>query len=181
VQRFLLDSNVYDDLIGAPPVVDALVELRRRRTIEPLIETHVQRDELARKPELLAARDALPAILFMHTRAAAAVWGASRWGEGHWTVTPTSEFVLGVSRLDEARLGNGQVLEAIRGDTRRENLNHARDALLMDTARAEGAVFVTNERRLLNRGTQLGLDVWPWARFRDHIDQLLPEVTPPGA
>jgi hypothetical protein len=85
--------------------------------IGPLIETHVQHDELGASPTARAALAGLPSALFGHVRTAAGIWGASRWGQGHWTRTPTSEFVLGVSKLDGARLGNGEVLEAIRGNT----------------------------------------------------------------
>jgi hypothetical protein len=152
-----LDTNVYDHLASDAELVDALVELRQLGVVEALIETHVQRDELGESPSAKAARDALPEILF----------GRPPTATG--TATPTSEFVLDVSRLGGARLGNGEVFEAIRGNTDRANLNHARDALLLDTARAEDAVFVTRDRRLHRRGAHLGLRVWSWEDFRHHL------------
>jgi hypothetical protein len=36
-------------------------------------------------------------------------------------------------------------------------------------SRAENAVFVTLDRRLLRRGPHLGLRVWSWDAFRHHM------------
>jgi hypothetical protein len=47
MERFLLDRHVYDDLIGARAFVEALVELRSRDAIGPLIETPDQRSGIS--------------------------------------------------------------------------------------------------------------------------------------
>jgi hypothetical protein len=64
IERFSLDTNAYDRLAVDAELVDALVELRGRGLVEPLIETHVQRDELAESATANGARDALPEVLF---------------------------------------------------------------------------------------------------------------------
>jgi hypothetical protein len=48
----------------------------------------------------------------------------------------------------------------------------------MDTARAEDAVFVTGEKRLQRRGARLGLRVWSWDVFRQHILAQTPTIAP---
>jgi hypothetical protein len=176
VPRFLLDTNAYDSLIDEPELVERLVHLRNQGKIEPFIETHVQIDELAEHPERYAQRRQLPAELFTTTvSTAGGIWGASKWGQSTWTgTTPTNSFVLGVSRLGCGKLSSGDAFEVLRGNTQRSNLNHARDVLLMDTARAHDAVFVTNETRLKKKDGAVGLRVWSWPMFRAYV-RTIPE------
>jgi rRNA-processing protein FCF1 len=58
--------------------------------------------------------------------------------------------VIGVSKLDMAAIGTDEQNRFIEGVTA-GNTRHAEDALLVSTAKRDGAVLVTNERRLANR------------------------------
>lgn len=73
------------------------------------------------------------------------------------TFVTTSRFILGESRLGFARLGEGEPegFKALRG----EQQTHTRDALVADTARKEGAAFVTSDKRLTSAAGRLGIVV----------------------
>ena len=74
-----------------------------------------------------------------------------------------------MSRWNQARFWEPEPIDAIRGDTEVANKRHARDALHLNTADAEGAVLVTEDGRLQKVGATRGLRVWPWATFREHL------------
>ena len=110
-----------------------------------LVVTHIQEDELAQIPDPEKRR---------------------LIGDVPRTVAPTSDFVLGVSRLGMARLGTGQILEQIR----RPNWSkYTNDGLIASTAQLEGLILVTKERRLQNQARALGIDVWGWPKFSQHL------------
>ncbi len=69
--------------------------------------------------------------------------------------------VLGTSRLGLARYGETERVEAIRSPSGR----HTNDALIATTAQGEGAVLVTEERRLRNRARREGIEVWSAAEL----------------
>jgi hypothetical protein len=125
---------IFDLLAESDGRLETVRELVERGELE-LVETHVQRDEHSRitDPEKRARVRSVP------TRS-----------------TPTWGFVLGTSRLGEARLGPAEPIEGVC----RGNLDHAEDALIASTALFDGCTLVTNDRRLTNRARKLGVDVW---------------------
>lgn len=148
---FSLDGNIYDKLAADAEAAQALADALGRGMLDPLLETYVLRDELANAPaETQALADHLP-----HRRV-----------EVHGTI-------VGAWRLGEARLADPEPIAAIRGSTAQGNFGHARDALLLNTARLEGAVFVTEDARLLSRGSAEGMPVWSWSHFRAYVSGLL--------
>ena len=146
-ELFLLDTNAYDPIINDPSF-SSTVEAACAVGVVELLLTHVQRDELFEIPDDEKRRRALslPHVL------------VSTYG-----------MILDVSRLGLARLGEPERIEAIRNSSMR----HSHDALLATTAQQEGAVLVTNERRLTNFAQREGITVWSSARFRKHIERLL--------
>ena len=146
---FSLDSNIYDRLAADHAAADALEAAITDGRLEPILTTHVQRDQLEHPSTPDATRGMAGCVL--HTPVA------------------TAGLILDVSRLDETRLWDGNTIDAIRGNTGRANLKHSQDALILNTADAEGAVLVTEDGRLRKRGESLGLSVWSWARFRDFV------------
>jgi len=95
-----------------------------------LIVTHVQIDEVSATPD-----DAKRRLLLELA---------------HETNADTAGFVIGVSKLDMAAIGTDEENRLIE-DVTAGNTRHAEDALLLSTAKRDGAVLVTNERRLANR------------------------------
>jgi len=136
-RRFLLDSNVYDRLVETPERQRMAIEAHDLGRIELLI-THVQVDELMQDAGKRGRTLAIPA-----------------------TITETYGFVLDVSRLGLARFGEPEELDRIDSAGRK----HRKDALLAVTARHEGAVLVTDDRRLQNFASRDGIEVWNSDRF----------------
>ena len=145
-ERFYLDNHIYDKLEADPEATAALASAIEAGRIE-LIRTYILEDELAGAPapvQELAAR-------FPHR-------------DVHVAGT-----ILGLWRIGQARLADREDIEAIRGNTQQGNEPHARDALHVNTARTEGATFVTEDTRLQHVGEREQLDVWSWATFREHL------------
>jgi predicted nucleic acid-binding protein len=143
-KRFAPDTNIFDEIVGDATILRLVKQLSDRGVIE-LVVTHIQEDELARIPDSEKRRlmDEVPR-----------------------TVAPTSDFVVGVSRIGMARLGRGHILEQIR----RPNLSkYTNDGLIASTAQFEGAILVTKERRLRNRARALEIDVWGWPEFSSNL------------
>lgn len=144
--RFMLDSMVLDELVESEPDRRAVVALIANRQIE-LFTTHIQEDELARITDEV-----------------------KRWRVKSLprTIIPTSDFVVGVSRLGMARLGSGRVYELIR-----HGQSHVNDALIAATAEHEGHTLVTSERRLKNRAAaHVTVPVWNGSRLLAEVRRL---------
>src|SRR6266540_5314667 len=112
-QQFAPDTNIFDKIIAD----DVCLELVRRLTAAGKIElvvTHIQEDELA------AIQDDAK---------------RQRMADVPRSFAPTSDFVLGVSRLGMARLGTGALLEPIRATNWSK---YTRDGLIAATAQTEG-------------------------------------------
>jgi hypothetical protein len=77
------------------------------------------------------------------------------------------ELVMTHVQEDEARLGDEEPFESLRGTVR-----HTADGMIAATAEFEGIPLVTEERRLARRAHQLGIEVWSWERLRERMCQL---------
>lgn len=119
------DSNADDQFVATPERQQMSIDACERGRIE-LLMTHIQHDELLRIPDE-AKRNAIFAIPAV--------------------VEMTSGIVLGTSKLGMARFGEPGRIEAVRSPEG----NHTNDALIATTAEAEGAVLVTDHRRLTNQ------------------------------
>jgi hypothetical protein len=90
-------------------------------------------------------------------------------GVPHWfpaQLTSDSVFVLDHSRLGFARLGDGEIFSAHRGDSKKVS-----DAVIVDAADSDADVFVSEDRRARDRYAMLrdwskSLD---YKRFRNEI------------
>jgi predicted nucleic acid-binding protein len=109
--------------------------------------THIQYDELRRIPDVERrnAIFALPGV-----------------------ITPTFGFVLNTSRLGMARLGEPGRVDAIRSPAGK----HTNDALIATTAAHEGAVLVTEEKRLTNQAKAQGTEVWKARQLFEFVESL---------
>lgn len=143
----VIDSNAVDVIADTPGLLEqvrAAIDDGRLR----LLWTHITRDELAAAPDPVRRQRLLD------------VAGALA------EPVSTGAFVLGASRLGEARLADGDAFEAYRQD----NPMHTHDALISITAEVDGAAVSTRDKTIRNRAAERGLvcidsaDLPAWAR-----------------
>jgi hypothetical protein len=154
MKRIAFDSNVVDAIAASPGLLEAIQRASSRGVLQ-LISTHVQEDELIATPDrrrrskLLAVYHALPV-----------------------STVPTHGFVLDISRLGMARLGDGSSTGVSIDDLDSESGRHRRDALIGVTAAGEADAFVTCERRRLPkrmRRAGAACEIWDFKRFREYV------------
>jgi hypothetical protein len=121
-EQFLLDSNIFDKIVETPGAFRLVQRLVADGKIE-LVVTHIQEDELARITDEQKRQE---------------IASVPR------TVTPTAGFILDVSRLGMARLGDPVPIEAVRGGNWHK---YTHDALIAAAALADGQVLVAEDRR----------------------------------
>ncbi len=128
--RLMFDTVVFNRIL------DGQLNMGSLRAGVTIYATHVQLDELSNTRDT-ARRTALTNV-FQGTIDAK---------------TATSSFVLGVSRLDEAALGNAEddLYSSIKGELDRLNKskpNNVQDALIAETAIRQSFVLVTDDSHL---------------------------------
>jgi predicted nucleic acid-binding protein len=148
VERFSLDSMIFDHIAESEETIELVERLVEARKIE-LVATHVQRDEIAAIPDQ-SKRERIARI---------PVADVATYG-----------FVIGISRIGMARLGPEAPYEAMAGPNRGK---YANDALIAMTAQFEDTVLVSDDRRLRNRAQdELRIEAWNWQQFRDYLHSL---------
>ena len=153
MKRIAFDSNVVDAIEASPGLLRAIQRAAASGELI-LLSSHVQGDELAATPDqerrakLLNLYRALPV-----------------------TTVATHGFVLGVSRLGMARLGDGSWTGVGIDDLDSKGRKHRRDALIGVTAAGEADVFVTRERRLQRKMKAAGArcEIWDFDEFREYV------------
>lgn len=149
--RVMLDTNIFDRIIETPGLVGQLRSLTASGRLD-IVVTHVQEDELARIRDTEKRR----AIQRVPRRS-----------------VPTAVFVLDVSRLGKARLGEGHEGGLEYDTLHGENPKRVRDAVIVLTAAAaapaeEVEVFVTEDGGLARRvkAKAKTLKVWNFPEFQ---------------
>ena len=147
-ERFALDTNVFDRIVETDASLARVQRLVAAGLIE-IVVTHIQEDELAEITDEVK-RERIARVPRVQE--------------------PTSDFIIGVSRLGMARLGTGANLEPLRASNWSKYTN---DALIAATAIWDGVTLISEERRLRNRvRAELGLEVWEWAQLDAHLRSL---------
>jgi hypothetical protein len=147
IERYVIDSNIFDRFEADSTALALAEQLVAEGKLE-LLTTHAQIDELSR----IGDADRLGRLLSVPARR-----------------VPTSGLILGVSRLDEARLSEPEPIESIR----RENWDkYTLDALIAATADYERAGLVTEDRTLRARAIAQGINAVDWAAFRSRLGEL---------
>lgn len=147
-ERYLVDSNIFDKIEATPGALDLVRRLTDGRKIE-LVTTHIQEDEIA-------------GIADAERR--------ERIDEIPRTDVPTYGFVLDVSRLGMARLGEEAPIETIRSGNWAK---YTKDALIAATSQFDGLTLVTEDKRLANVARrELKVDVWDWPHLWTHLQKL---------
>jgi hypothetical protein len=147
--RVMLDSNIFDEIIKTPGLAGQLRSLTASGRLD-IVVTHVQEDELAGIQDIEKRR----AIQQMPRR-----------------LIPTAVSVLDVSRLGQARLGEGHEGGLEYDTLHGENPKRVRDAVIALTAAAETEdvdAFVTVDDRLARRvrAKPKALKVWNFTEFQ---------------
>jgi predicted nucleic acid-binding protein len=150
--KIMLDSNAYDKVIATPDLLSELERVIAEGRVE-LVSTHIQDDELDKVPDS-AKKEALKKILTRNV--------------------PTTEFVIGTSRIGQAKIGVGESCGIRYADIQRGNPKHIEDALIALAAAAEADVLVTEETRLFKkvRTASTTLQVWKFVDLENYIKGL---------
>lgn len=125
--KILFDSNIFDEIIAGNLEIGELTKFKEKAEF---YITHLQVDEIN---ECSDKEKRAKLFLFM--------------GKLAPIIIPTSSFILGKSRLGEARLGDNIIFEELR----KGNINHTEDALIGETAIKENLILVTNDKTLIKR------------------------------
>lgn len=153
MKRIAFDTNVVDAILASPGLLKAIHQAAASGELI-LVSSHVQEDELTatpneeRRAKLLALYRALPV-----------------------TTVATHGFVIGVSRVGMARIGDGSRTGVAIDDLASKERKHRRDALIGVTAAGEADVLVTCERRLKRKMEAEGAPckVWDFDEFRQYV------------
>lgn len=121
MEKIIFDSNIFDLLVEDSDAVCKLNDIIKLGIAEILIPSTIC-DELKKSPF-----KGVPA-LFPYIKITDAV------------------FILGQSRLGEARLGDGRVYQQHKGDSQQ-----LKDAIIADTANLEATMFVSQDNRNRSR------------------------------
>jgi rRNA-processing protein FCF1 len=130
--KVIFDTNIYDLIADGTLNINLLSV--KKEGFEFYI-THIQIDEINKCPD----EDRRARLSLFVTKLSP-------------IVIPTESFVLDKSRLGEARLGDGKILEEIR----KENIEHTEDALIGETAIKNDLLLVTHDSRFKNKVNSLG-------------------------
>jgi rRNA-processing protein FCF1 len=140
--KYVVDTSLVNKL------VDGSVHLTELPSDGEFVATHIQRDELRRTKD--------------SERRAALL---EKFAEIVDSEVPTESFVLGQSRLDAAKLGEGLSYAAIKSELDSMNKNKANnvnDALITEVASKNGYVLLTSDFHLHQACERLGIGVMYW-------------------
>lgn len=151
--KFMLDTNIFDKIL------EEEIDINSFPSTYEFYVTHIQKDEIEAmdKPEKQDKRKKL-LDFFKESRqeiipTESFILGTSRLGQAKLSKVPTESAVYGVSRYGEAKytLKNNLIEEIRKG-----NLEHTEDALIGETAIKNNMILVTNDPRLLKKVISLG-------------------------
>ena len=129
--RMIFDSHIFDSILDGNPSVGKIVD-SKSKGFEYYI-THIQVGELSNCPEA----DKRTKLSLIKTKIAP-------------ILIPTDSFIVGTSRLGNARLGDGEIFnDIIKTSENKEKFIN--DALIGETAIKGGFTLITNDVKIKNR------------------------------
>ncbi len=145
--RAMIDSMIFDRIAGTPGMSEHIETLITAGDLT-ILTTHLQEDELAKIPDD-AKREAIARLPREQI--------------------PTYGMALDDSRLDMARLSEGEGIEEIR----RGNVKNTEDSLIAATADVDADILVTEDSTFTKRAGVAfpKLKVWKFEHFCDWILQ----------
>jgi len=145
--KIIFDSNIYDLVADGSLDIDLLNE---KKDYYEFYITHIQVDEINK-----CSDEDKRARLFLFKSKLSPI------------VIPTESFVLGTSRLGEARLGDAKILEEIR----KANLRHTKDALIGEVAIKKNLTLITEDSPLKNKVNSLGGKALNLKEFKEKLNE----------
>ena len=154
---FMFDTNIFRHIL------DNSIDVSILKIKGDCYVTHVQLDELvATRDENLKNKllKIFHQVVTSEVLTESMVWNVSRWDKGKWSddPSPTESFVLGVSRLNQAKLGNGGIYDQIKDEleTLKSKKNNIQDSLIAETAMKNGYILVTDDKDLMTVVNKIG-------------------------
>lgn len=149
VKRIAIDSMIVDTMLDTSDLFPLVQDAADKNALI-IVSNHIVRDQLAATPDparrsrLLAAYQSLPK-----------------------TEIATRGFVLGVSRLDEGRFGDGSESGVSLDQVRTKGRGAIHDALITTTASGDADVLVTEDGTLIDRAKAAGVrcEIWRFNEF----------------
>lgn len=138
-EKICFDSNVFDEMVSGNLNISDLIALKEK--LEYYI-THIQVDEINECSD----KDKRSRLFLI-------------MGKLSPIIIPTTSFILGKSRLGEARLGDGHIFEELKNG----NIKNTEDALIGEVSIKEGIILVTQDIKLKkyvnsNNGKAINVD-----------------------
>lgn len=124
--RVMFDNDILNKVVEGQIDIDKII---RSGKFE-FYATHIQSDQVSRCPD-----EKKRAMLVLNLTKMSPI------------ILPTESFIEGTSKLGEAKLGDGKIME----DLRKENQKHTEDALIGEVAIKKGILLVTNDKLLKSR------------------------------
>ncbi len=145
----MFDTQIYDQVITESGMTQLLNKLSTQGRLK-ILTTHIQQDEIKAIPDE-EKKLAIQEIVTELVNTSGAVYGVSKWGMATWGDGSSGGF-----SIDEVRS---------------ESKGHTKDALIATTAARDADVIVTEDKRLVNRLKQLGVQtkVWSFADLKTHL------------
>lgn len=153
----MFDTNIFRHII------DNSIEVSSFKIKGEYYVTHVQLDELMATRDENLRNELLKTfheVVTSEVLTESAVWDVSKWDKAKWTedVVPTDSFVLGISRLGQAKLGNGGIYDEIKDELEalKSKPNNIQDSLIAETAVKNGFILVTDDNDLRGVVNKIG-------------------------
>lgn len=148
MKRIAIDTHIVDRISDDPRLFEEIKMLGHSKLV--IVLSHIIRDELeatpdsCRREKLLRVLDSLPK-----------------------ENVATHGFVLGISRLGEARLGNGKETGISLDQVKTKGRGALMDALVATTASGEADVLVTDDDELAKRmrSSAARCEIWSFQDF----------------
>ena len=140
--KYVVDTSLINKL------VDGSVQASELPNDGSFVASHIQFDELSRTKNAQRKAELL-----------------RKFAETIDEMLPTESFVLGTSRLDEGKLGDGASYDAIKRELDSLNKgkgNNSEDALIAEIAKKNGYVLLTADFHLYQVAYSHGIGVMYW-------------------
>lgn len=154
---FMFDTNIFRHLL------DNSIDISIMKTNGEFYVTHVQLDELMATRDENLRNELLKIfheVVTSEVLTESAVWDVSKWDKAKWSddTVPTESFILGVSRLNQAKLGNGGIYDQIKDalEALKSKPNNIQDSLIAETAIKNGYILVTDDNDLRDVVNKIG-------------------------
>lgn len=146
---YMFDTNIFNRIL------DAQIDVKLPES-EKYFATHIQLDELNQTPDANIERRKQLLAVFRKVEP---------------TNLLTESIMLDVSRLELAKLGDGQLANEIRAslESKKKRRSNNQDALIAETSIRNDLILVTDDKNLLKTVGEFGGAAITWVQFQQRI------------